>query len=142
VGRKAIRSKAGGPEVEAREGEHAHACGRVTDMADKILCKQGCGRELTSEGRRVQHELRCDGKPIATSGRIAANGGVPARSEKNKRATHRPGGAARRLKAKGNGHIGRTPPEPVALTPAAILVALRAEQVKLQTAIAAIEALG
>jgi uncharacterized Zn-binding protein involved in type VI secretion len=148
----AIRSKAGGPEIEAREGEHAHACGRVTDMAktEEILCKQGCGKTFTTEGWRVKHELRCDGKPIATSGRIAANGGVPVSAPQvrsKNRTSKRAGSPARahrtrRSSSKGNGHIDRITLVAPVVTPAAMLSALRAEAVKIQTAITAIEALG
>lgn len=104
---------------------------------NEIACKQGCGKTFTTEGWRVKHELRCNGKPIATSGRIEANGGVPERTKKSER-TAPARATARRSTKKGNAHVVA----PVVVTPAQMIAALRAEQAKLQNAIAAIEALG
>jgi hypothetical protein len=86
--------------------------------AEKFLCKQGCGRALTSEGRRVQHEMHCKGKP-ATSGRIAAREAAAAPAKKrtrHKRArpVSRPQvRSQKRKRSKGQAH--RTPPPAAAV---------------------------
>ncbi len=128
---------------------------------DVIACKQGCGKTFTTEDWRVKHELKCQGKP-ATSGRIDARNGVtataPAPSTKRghakqvlrrKRARSASKGRARpvsrpRVRSQKRKSRERTPTAitPVVLTPAQMLGALRAELAKIQTAIAAIEALG
>jgi len=69
-------------------------------VTEEIACKQGCGKTFTTEGWRVKHELKCQGKP-RTRGRIerlaARHGGalVPvseprARSQKRQRRSDRP----------------------------------------------------
>ena len=72
-------------------------------VTDEIACKQGCGKTFTTEGWRVKHELKCQGKP-RTRGRIerlAARHGAlvpvsepPTRSQKRNRRSDRPPPAA------------------------------------------------
>jgi hypothetical protein len=137
------------------------------------LFKCDCGRTFINGGSYTKHKIKCDGKPVATSGQIAARDGAPAAVSAPSQTRHRnTAPAARRKRARiaskavtrakrAHKMSGRRPrPVPVSrpqvreqnrnrvvriplvLSPAAMLSALRAEAVKIQNAIAAIEALG
>jgi hypothetical protein len=126
------------------------------EMAKKdeaFTCRQGCGRELTSAGRRAQHEVKCKGK-VATSGRIAAAAVSDAKpavsrkptriaSKKRARPVSRP-----QVRGQNRNRAHRTPPDGLSesgdFTTAkdVLLVKLRERRQEIDSAIAAIEAIG
>lgn len=99
----------------------------MAGRGDEIPCKQGCGKTFTYESWRVKHEVSCKG-PIST----ATEGRIAARSRAVALRVSRP--QVREQKRKSDIPAA-------AISPAAMLEALRAEVAKLQAAIAAIEAI-
>jgi hypothetical protein len=140
--------------VTQRSGEEAAPipAQKESDMSRKpetFTCRIGCGRDLTSEGRRAQHELKCKGKQ-ATSGRIAERQKalVPAGTSRRTSAPAKSRKArARKVAVRaGDGH--RTPPGAVAQIAAAatdkameiVIAGLMAKRTAIDNAIAALQA--
>ncbi len=96
-----------------------------------------CGRTFTHGAWYTKHRLKCDGKPVATEGRIAANGAA-AKSAKRSAVP----GKKRHVRTP-SAKVTRIPQKDVVapISPVAFLAALRAERSKIDAAIAAVEAL-
>lgn len=115
-----------------------------------IKCKQGCGKEFKTDGAwRANHELKCKGK-VATSGRIAAGAGgsggaSSARADELLRSSKKPALPVSRPQVRGQNRKRERLAEPDLaglISHKVVLASLRLQATKLQTAIAAIEALG
>lgn len=118
---------------------------RPAKRGGEFNCK--CGRTFAYGGAYAKHALGCPSAKgeAPTQSRIAASSAAEPVSRRSarrvttpkRRKQVRPAKRAVRVKR----HADRTPPEVAPVTMAAMLAALRAEAVKIQNAIAALEAL-